>query len=680
MEETTVAASRGGIPVAREGGNQRSSKIQPLEIPTHSSSSTKEEDTIVVVVPQREIETKTVSETNTNVEHALNVSSEQLLSANSSSGGKRERRRGENGEDEMEEDESSLRSPRSPKAYAQSGVKVGIEFARSVKVVLFSTKICILLLFVPIALALGHAGGKNISPGPIFFFSVLAIVPLAERLGFVTEEVAAHTNETLGGLLNATFGNVTELIVSLMALRNGDTRLVKLSLLGSILTNTLLVLGASFFFGGLKYSEQTHNRKGAQLNAGLLLLSVLSLTLPSVMSETSMSGTTEEEKERDILRVSRVSSVFLLAGYMAFLVFQLKTHKHMFVSENKNEDGGEEDHERKAKEEKKIKAVRRTGSTESMFKMKTSSMENLRATLKNMASSSSNPKPILARKAEREDDEESGRGSAVPQPPVSPIPENAVKNSGALDITNAGGGSKLAKLRWQSAVKDIAQKKELNMLKWGSVLTQVSTQTRVNSMQRKLSQLNKKLTETLSGKGAREDDKNILFGFERGDEMAYEHKDDSLTKVSAMIWLAVITGFIASLSDVLVGSIDGAAHQWGVPMAFIATIVLPLVGCAAEITAAVMFARKNKMDISIGVAIGSSTQFALLVIPVTVLIGWMISVPMNLDFGLFESASLLVVVLVVNANVVDGTSNWLKGAMLLCAYACLATSIWFQKF
>ena len=511
MEETTVAASRGGTPVAREGGNQRSSKIQPLEIPTHSSSSTKEEDTIVVVVPQREIEHQNVSETNTNVEHALNVSSEQLLSANSSSGGKRERRRGENGEDEMEEDESSLRSPRSPKAYAQSGVKVGIEFARSVKVVLFSTKICILLLFVPIALALGHSGG-NISPGPIFFFSVLAIVPLAERLGFVTEEVAAHTNETLGGLLNATFGNVTELIVSLMALRNGDTRLVKLSLLGSILTNTLLVLGASFFFGGLKYSEQTHNRKGAQLNAGLLLLSVLSLTLPSVMSETSMSETTEEEKERDILRVSRVSSVFLLAGYMAFLVFQLKTHKHMFVSENKNEDGGEEDHERKAKEEKKIKAVRRTGSTESMFKMKTSSMENLRATLKNMASSSSNPKPILARKAEREDDEESGRGSAVPQPPVSPIPENAVKNSGALDITNAGGGSKLAKLRWQSAVKDIAQKKELNMLKWGSVLTQVSTQTRVNSMQRKLSQLNKKLTETLSGKGAREDDKNILFG------------------------------------------------------------------------------------------------------------------------------------------------------------------------
>lgn len=638
--------------------------IKPLEIPS-SSSVTSGEETIVVVRehPYGGEETR-------GTEDALNVSSEQLLMrANDDDSAKKKRT------NEREENDASLRSPRSPKAIAQSSVKVGVEFARSTRVVLFSTKICVLLVFVPIALALGHAG-ESISPGPIFFFSVLAIVPLAERLGFVTEEVAAHTNETLGGLLNATFGNVTELIVSLMALRNGDTRLVKLSLLGSILTNTLLVLGASFFFGGLKYSEQTHNRKGAQLNAGLLLLSVLSLTLPSVMSETAMSGTSEDEKERDILRVSRVSSVFLLAGYMAFLVFQLKTHKHMFVSENTNEDEGDEEKGKKGQEgEKKKKNVMgRTGSTESMFKMKTSSMENLRATLKSMASSGGNQKKtMIAKGTEVENDEESGRGSEVPKPPVSPIPENAVKKS-------SGDGSKLAKLRWQSAVKDIAQKKELNMLKWGSVLTQVSTQTRVNSMQRKLSQLNKKLTETLSGRDANEDDKNILFGFERVDEMAYEHKDDSLTKVSAMIWLAVITGFIASLSDVLVGSIDGAAQQWGVPMAFIATIVLPLVGCAAEITAAVMFARKNKMDISIGVAIGSSTQFALLVIPVTVLIGWIISVPMNLDFGLFESASLLVVVLVVNANVVDGTSNWLKGAMLLVAYACLASAIWFQNF
>ena len=627
---------------------EKSATIQPLEIPSAS------EDTLVVI-PNASSSSKG---------DALNVSSEQLLSSNNTDSALATELRKMR---DAEENDSNARSPRSPKALAQSSMNVGTEFIRSTKVVLFSTKICILLVFVPIALALGHAGG-SISPGPVFFVSILAIVPLAERLGFVTEEVAAHTNETLGGLLNATFGNVTELIISLMALRNGDIRLVKMSLLGSILTNTLLVLGASFFFGGLKYSEQRHNRKGAQLNAGLLLLSVLSLTLPSVMSETAMSGTSEEENGRDILRVSRVSSVFLLAGYSAFLVFQLKTHKHMFESENKEDGIGKDEEIGKTEKEKKA--------------MKTSSMENLRETLKKMASSSSNTKLIVStnKKTGTEIDEECGRASKAPQPPVSPIPEDQVKSSNDFTTGDTGGGSKLAKLRWQSAVKDIAQKKELNMLKWGSVLTQVSTQTRVNSMQRKLSILNQKLSETLSRKEAGEDDKNILFGFERVDEMAYEHIDDSLTKISALIWLGVITGFIASLSDVLVGSIDGAARQWSVPMAFIATIVLPLVGCAAEITASVMFARKNKMDISIGVAIGSSTQFALLVIPVTVLIGWMISVPMDLDFGLFESASLLVVVLVVNANVVDGTSNWLKGAMLLCAYACLATAMWFQKF
>lgn len=403
--------------------------------------------------------------------------------------------------------------------------------------------------------------------------------------------------------------------------------------------------------------EQTHNRKGAQLNAGLLLLSVLSLTLPSVMKETQMTSKTKDAQESDILKISRVSSIFLLAGYCAFLVFQLKTHKHMFVSESKDDDDADEaekGEKSKHNNQTKVPPPKRTSSTENFLKMKTSSMENLRAVLRKMSSGNNSVKV-------NGNEEEENEGNM--KQPVSPIAENPLERT----------ESKLAKLRWQTAVKDIAQKKEVNMLKWGSVLTQVSTQTRVNSMQRKLSQLSKKLA------GREKDDTNVLFGFERGDEKAYA-EDDTLTKGSALIWLGVITAFIASLSDVLVGSIDGAAQQWGVPMAFIAMIVLPLVGCAAEITAAVMFARKNKMDISIGVAIGSSTQFALLVIPVTVLIGWIISVPMDLDFGLFESASLLLVVLVVNANVVDGTSNWLKGAMLLCAYLCLSTAVWYHAF
>ena len=163
---------------------EKSATIQPLEIPSAS-------DDTLVVIPNASSSSKG---------DALNVSSEQLLSSNNTDSALATELRKMR---DAEENDSNARSPRSPKALAQSSVKVGTEFIRSTKVVLFSTKICILLVFVPIALALGHAkGGNKISSGPVFFVSILAIVPLAERLGFVTEEVAAHTNETLGGLLN----------------------------------------------------------------------------------------------------------------------------------------------------------------------------------------------------------------------------------------------------------------------------------------------------------------------------------------------------------------------------------------------------------------------------------------------------------------------------------------------
>jgi Ca2+:H+ antiporter len=129
-----------------------------------------------------------------------------------------------------------------------------------------------------------------------------------------------------------------------------------------------------------------------------------------------------------------------------------------------------------------------------------------------------------------------------------------------------------------------------------------------------------------------------------------------------------------------VGAINGASLKYGVPMAFLSAILLPMVGGIAEFAAAVQFAMKDKMDIAIGVAIGSSTQFALLVIPTCVLVGAMIGQPLDLDFGVFESATLLLVVLVVNANVQDGTSNWLKGLMLLIAYATLSVSIFYHTF
>ena len=153
----------------------------------------------------------------------------------------------------------------------------------------------------------------------VFTLSLLAICPLAERLGFITEQLAEYTNPTVGGLLNATFGNLTEVIVSIFALRAGLLRVVQLSLLGSILSNMLLVLGCAFLFGGLTRKEQTFNAEGVMMNFGLLLLAVMGLSLPALLhfTHTELHGTDSE------LALSRFSSCILLLIYVAFLYFQL---------------------------------------------------------------------------------------------------------------------------------------------------------------------------------------------------------------------------------------------------------------------------------------------------------------------------------------------------------------------
>jgi hypothetical protein len=131
-----------------------------------------------------------------------------------------------------------------------------------------------LLLCTPFAYYGHHYGGDDVT---VFILSVLAIAPMAERVSYVTEQLAMHTSETIGGLLNATFGNVTELIVSLVALFGGMLRIVQVSLLGSILSNLLLVLGCAFFVGGLKYPEQKDSHKAQTLSFSLLLLAVTAL-------------------------------------------------------------------------------------------------------------------------------------------------------------------------------------------------------------------------------------------------------------------------------------------------------------------------------------------------------------------------------------------------------------------
>lgn len=397
----------------------------------------------------------------------------------------------------------------------------------------------ILLLCIPIALI---SWAQHWSDGVTFIFALLAIAPLAERLGFVTEQLALHTNETVGGLLNATFGNATELIVAITALSKNLFILVQLSLLGSVISNMLLVLGSSFLLGGYYNKEQTFGKVSGQVNATLLMLSVMGLLFPSIMMS---SGVVEETS---MLGLSRFTSLVLLLMYLAFLYFQLYSHSYLYEEEAETKE-----------------PLLSLASTKRSSNQELSDLSPTRSD------------------AHVDADNHSNSSSEEESPPELTSPSD--------------------------------------------------------------------------------DD-------ETEDQLGFHY---------AIGWLAVITVLIAFLSDALSDTIEDAASGLGLSAVFVSAIVLPIVGNAAEHAGAVMFAAKNKLDLTLGIAIGSSTQIALFVMPLLVIIGWMMDKDMNLNFGLFESWSVFLTVTIVMYAIKDGTSNYLQGLVLIAAYFLIAAGFWARQ-
>ncbi|KAH1219600.1 Vacuolar cation/proton exchanger 2 [Glycine max] len=353
--------------------------------------------------------------------------------------------------------------------------------SRSIYVVLIKAKINLLLPFGPLAILLHYLTGHH---GWVFFFTLLGITPLAERLGYATEQLAFYTGPTVGGLLNATFGNATEMIISIYALESNMIRVVQQSLLGSILSNMLLVLGCAFFTGGIA---------AAVVNSGLLLMAVMGILFPAVLYFTH----SEVHQGKSVLSLSRFSSCIMLLAYASYLFFQLRSQQNVYSPVDEEGDNGE-----------------------------------------------------------NSDEEE-------------------------------------------------------------------------------------------------------------------EHE---LTQWEAIIWLAILTAWVSILSGYLVDAIQGASESLNMSVAFISVILLPIVGNAAEHASAIMFAVKDKLDITIGVAIGSSTQISMFVIPFCVVVGWCMGKEMDLNFQLFETATLFITVLVVAFMMQEGTSNYFKGLMLILCYLIVAAS------
>lgn len=396
----------------------------------------------------------------------------------------------------------------------------------------------ILLVFLPLGI-LSHY--DNWGDMPSFWLNFLALVPLAKILGDATEELAASLkNDMVAGLLNATFGNAVELVITVNSLRAGLVRIVKTSLLGSVLSNTLLVLGMSFFFGGIftlknapgveevaytaiapqDLSRQTDASRvsrdsdsivtptrrptqvqavdekiqsfsllGALVNTSMLLVSCLAFSLITVFRMVLLE---EDEDMTDILLpVSRVSSIVVMLAYAAYILFQLVTHR-----ESMSDEG--------------------------------------------------------------DDDSEEG------------------------------------------------------LL---SVLTSTSM-------------------------------------------------------------LCITTAIIAFVSDMMVDTIHGLTENSQMSEHFIGIILLPIVGNACEHAAAVRFAVQDKLGLSVSIAVGSSTQIALFVVPLSVIFGWVMHEPMDLNFGVLNSALITLSVIVVLSMVVDGQSNWLQGYLLCSVYAIISVMYW----
>jgi Ca2+:H+ antiporter len=359
---------------------------------------------------------------------------------------------------------------------------------RSCSEVFLTSWMNILLIFVPFSIISNSAGWSD---GVTFVFTLLALCPLAERISFVTEDLAKYTNDTLGGLLNASMGNVTEMIVSLTALSTSNFRLVQVSLLGSVLSNLLLVLGTAFLVGGIKHSSQKFNKNAAVTNTGLLNLALMSLAFPSILSATHDAS---EEGGRSVLILSRVTGLFMLIIYGLMVYYQLHTHKHLFEGQEEGDDSD----------------------------------------------------PVLGM--------------------------------------------------------------------WG-----------------------------------------------------------------ALVWMGGITVLIAVESDIVVEVIKGASSDLGIPELFIYAILLPIVGNAAEHAAAIIFAFKNKMEICLGIALGSATQISVFVIPLVIVVGWMIGKEISLDFHIFETATVLLALLISAFTLNNGESDWLRGVMLIAAYTFISIAFWVHK-
>ncbi|KAJ9378713.1 hypothetical protein DTO063F5_7516 [Paecilomyces variotii] len=630
--------------------------------------------------------------------------------------------------------------------------------------IILSSWINWLLLCVPPGIALGalhrSMGDQSpVSPTVVFAINAVAIIPLASILGYATECVASEMGDTVGALMNVTFGNAVELIIFIIALVANEIQIVQASLLGSILANLLLIMGMCFLFGGLRFREQLYNSAVTQMSACLLSLSVMSLLLPTAF-HASFSNL--QKADQVVLKVSRGTSVVLLLVYLLYLLFQLKSHAYIYESTPQHKideeshpgvlaemlhtdsSSSDQDSDATSGSHTTAKRLRRAFRKKRRRSSNTSSNDthsvpsfvrsfSSSAPTVEISSASEFPANLPARATPGPDavasgDEADAETAVMAAPPSfsdfrSRDFEAEQMKPGHPTVSVADTkrkGRPWRKNKERERAQSRYAKSETSADRPGS--EPVVDPIDITSAKAPLTSFNirslsyrppvpRVLASTIfaatphpvnnvDGKDARDLRRTTslpdrLHGLPVQNVVPLAQplphlvppkrtatKDDSdgkpaLSRAPAIVLLLITTGLVAACAEFLVDSIDYLVESTGVSEAFIGLIILPIVGNAAEHVTAVTVASKNKMDLAIGVAIGSSIQIALFVTPVVVLLGWCLNTDMSLYFSLFETVSLFGSAFIVNYLMLDGRSNYLEGALLIAAYVIIAVAAFF---
>ncbi|KAL8970092.1 MAG: hypothetical protein Q9197_003997 [Variospora fuerteventurae] len=621
----------------------------------------------------------------------------------------------------------------SPSIDAAQKQNIFTRFYRDCKAILLASWINMLLVFVPVAIAVEIA---HINPTIVFAFNAIAIIPLAGLLSYATQSVASELGDTIGALMNVTFGNAVELIIFIALVKN-EIRIVQASLLGSILANLLLILGMCFLYGGLRFREQI-----------LLLVYVLYLLFQlkshAYLYQSTPQHVIDEESH---------------PGLLADMLHSSGSSSSSSSSSSSDSGGSSKSHSTAKRIKRALRGRRRrkssasskdTGSAPSILHtpsantfstgiqngdpiavaVQDASSESIAQHLENIASgdeadtdgesriaSQKNTDKTIksrdfekgtristakmsrstsgkkAKKASRSSEQlrvvsekqiESGQVD-FPRPdaaapalsrPGLMFEECPRRTFGKRGITNVLPAMPAMPRMLSSTVFSTANATGPPTV--GPSMTAATTNAlhRSTSLPSRLNRLDG-AGPTVTVPQAVSYVRPVTAMHPTFDAKDSEHAKKHLSRTSAILLLLTSTALVAVCAEFLVGSINYLVTNTSVKEEFIGLIVLPIVGNAAEHITAVVVAGKNKMDLAIGVAVGSSIQIALFVTPVIVLLGWGLQKDMSLYFSLFETISLFVSAFIINFLILDGRTNYLEGALLIAAYVIIGLAAFF---